>query len=236
MIIPRKVTNSEVAATAAAHVLDDEFRVTKEPILFLVSGGSALDILEFIDISLLDGRVALGVLDERFTKVANDLSSNLVKLKQHKFFTSVENKLGQVLDIQGGSVEQAGDNWEYALRAWKKDHPNGRVFITQGIGVDGHTAGIMPFPEDPATFEKRCNNPHRWTIGYDAGNKNQFPLRITVTFPFLREVDVSVLIVCGQEKQHSLESTLARDGSLAATPARIIGEMRHVFLFTDITL
>lgn len=230
MIIPRKVTNSQEAATAAAHVLDDEFRVTKEPILFLVSGGSALAVLDYIDTTSLDRRVALGVLDERLTEKENDEARNLVQLKKSQFFISLEGRL------QTLPQEQSADSWENALRAWKKDHPNGRVFITQGIGVDGHTAGIMPFPEDPQAFEGLCNNPHRWAIGYNVGIKNPYQERITVTLPFLREVDVSVISICGQEKQHALKATLARDGSLAATPSRVIGEMRHVFLFTDITL
>ncbi len=147
------------------------------------------------------------VLDER--------GDNLANLQKTKFFQNAK-----PMDLT-----------EKNLRDWR-----GRIVITLGIGPDGHTAGIMPFPEDPQKFQKLFDDPDHWVVSYDAAEKNAYPNRTTVTLPFLRRVDHAVVFVCGKEKQRALEKTLAQKGSLPQTPARIIREMGKIDLFTDIDL
>jgi 6-phosphogluconolactonase/glucosamine-6-phosphate isomerase/deaminase len=135
------------------------------------------------------------------------------------------------------TLEEAAKAFEEALRTWKKEHPTGRIIITQGIGSDGHTAGIMPYPGEGMLFDGSFDDKTRWVAAYDAGNKSSLPKRITVTLPFLRHmVDVSIVLASGSEKLPALKRTLAPNGSLSETPARIIGEMREVLLFTELPL
>ncbi|MBI3385611.1 6-phosphogluconolactonase [Candidatus Gottesmanbacteria bacterium] len=160
---------------------------------------------------------ALGVLDER--------GDNFANLKKTKLF-----QRARTFKVT-----------EKNLRDWA-----GRVVITQGIGPDGHTAGIMParnasrseaggpYPEDPTKFAELFDNPDHWVVSYDATGRSPYPNRTTVTMPLLRRVNHSIVYVCGKEKQQALAKTLASGGSLAETPARIIQEMGKVDLFTDI--
>lgn len=184
--------------------------LVQKPLLLFLSGGSSLDLLDYTDTSGLNEQVAIGVLDER--------GDNFARLRETRFFAEAQKKGIHTMDLEEG-----------ALRAWK-----GRIVITLGIGPDGHTAGILPYPEDAAAFEILFNDPNHWVVGYDAAGKNPYPLRVTVTLPFLRQVDASVVYACGKGKKEALTRLIAREGSLAETPARITCEMKRVSLFTDL--
>ena len=68
----------------------------------------------------------------------------------------------------------------------------------------------------------------------NAEEKNKFPLRVTVTLPFLRhEVDEAVVYATGKEKKEAIERVRASVGTLAETPARILHEMRNAQTFFD---
>ena len=123
--------------------------------------------------------------------------------------------------------------FEEGLKSWIETHANGVVIATMGVGKDGHTAGIMPYPENPALFRSLFEDEEKWVVAHDAGDKNPHSLRVTVTLPFLRMVDHAVVYVVGEEKRATFERVLAENGALAETPARIIREMKDVRLFTD---
>lgn len=186
------------------------------PILFLSSGGSALELLDEIEISYLPKNLMVGVLDERVS--SDPKASNAAQLKQTSFFMKLQERGVPFLDIFKGEFT----------------HPQGKIIITQGVGADGHTAGIFPFPEDPKKFQELFENKEHLAVEYDAEGKTEYPRRLTVTMPFLRQVDHSVVFVAGEGKRGALERVLAKEGSLYETPSRIVHEMRQVSIFTDI--
>ena len=130
-------------------------------------------------------------------------------------------------------MEVFAKRFEEALGNWKEEHPGGRVVITQGVGQDGHTLGIMPYSKDPDTFQELFEG-KSWVRGYDAEGKNEYPVRVTITLPFLRMVDHSVSYITGKEKKDALSFMLSAKGTLFETPARIVHEMKDVHIFTDI--
>lgn len=126
---------------------------------------------------------------------------------------------------------------EASLHGWMAAHPDALVIATMGIGADGHTAGVMPFPEDETYFHKTFLDAERWVVGYDAGTKSPYPDRVTTSLAFLRDiVSSAVVYAVGTDKRSALERILASTGSLAETPARILSEMSRVDVFTDILL
>ena len=95
----------------------------------------------------------------------------------------------------------------------------------------------MPYPEDPHRFDDLFENHGRWVTGYDANTKSTFPLRATVTLSFLRTaVAFSLVFVAGEGKKPALLRTLAEEGTLAETPARIIQQMKTVILVTNLSI
>ncbi|OHA68087.1 MAG: hypothetical protein A3J68_00945 [Candidatus Wildermuthbacteria bacterium RIFCSPHIGHO2_02_FULL_48_16] len=183
------------------------------PVLFLSSGGSALQLLDEIDVNSLPEDLAVGVLDER--RGVEPKNSNSTQFKATSFFARLQKRGVPFIDLEGKTSAR-------------------KVIITQGVGADGHTAGIFPFPEDRKKFRELFENEKVLSVRYNAGDKTEYPERVTVTMPFLRKIDHSVVFMVGEEKRIALERILAEEGTLAETPARIVREMRDVTIFTDI--
>ncbi|MBI2642667.1 MAG: 6-phosphogluconolactonase [Candidatus Wildermuthbacteria bacterium] len=206
--------DKEEAKKSAGKKLNELFLSHQHvPILFLSSGGSALRLLDEIDASSLPKDLAVGMLDERLDVEPKD--SNSEQFKATPLYTMLQARNVPFAELKGNT----------SLR---------KVIITQGVGVDGHTAGIFPFPEDPGKFQELFENDEALTVEYDAGKKSEYPRRATVTMPFLRQVDHSVVYMVGEEKRKALERIFVDNGALYETPARIMREMRDVTIFTDI--
>lgn len=221
----------------AAAYLDSLFiRYSQKAILFLVSSGSALEILKYIDTKLISNRCTVGVLDERYS--TDPAVSNYAQLSATEFFQKAkENGARTIFTFPLYNETQKGlaDRWETSLRSWRRDNINGVVIITQGIGTDGHTAGVMSYPEDPKTFEKLFRGDN-WVASYNASGKNPYPLRVTTTLSFLKTVNHSIVFVKGIEKAEILKKVMASSGVLHKVPARLIHHMKQVDLFTDIKI
>lgn len=227
MEVVRQSTKEEALQEVARH-LNEVFHVhANVPILFLSSGGSALELLEGVHLA---ENVTVSVLDERYSK--NPTVNNFAQLFGNIHPTTFIDT--RVKDNE--TLRQLAERFEKELRLWKEKNPSGKVIITQGVGSDGHTAGIMPYPENPELFRQLFDAPDHWVVGYDATKgKNEYPLRVTVTMPFLREVvDHSLVYVTGESKKEALARILSSQGNLWETPGRIIREMKNVKIFTDI--
>lgn len=196
------------------------------PVLLLVSGGSSLKVLDFVNIVQCN-HLTIGLVDERISKHAKD--RNMSALEKTDFFRyTTLSKANYIRINQHVAPEESALQYETMLKTWVKSHDDGKIVVILGIGPDGHTAGEMP--GRAALF----TNPDRWVVGYNAKSRDpKHPLRVTVTNTFLRMVDTAAVFACGANKKEALERTLAPQGSISDTPARIIREMGRVALFTD---
>lgn len=232
-----RVEDKETAARKAAQALSEALqRHERDAILLLLSGGSWLKVLDQVESESLGENVTIGLTDERFSQ--DPVVNNFAQLESTEFYRLAKEKGVHYINTKvrdKETFEELAERFEKALRKWKEENPEGRVIMTQGIGPDGHTCGIMPYPEDKELFSQLFENPEKWVVGYDAAEKNEYPLRVTITLPFLRDmVNHSVVYAVGESKKDALERVLAEDGQIVITPARIIHEMRDVVLCTDI--
>jgi len=234
-------SNIEKLKELSARHLGDMLKKAKEknePTLLLLSGGSALEIIKGIKTDCLGNYLTVGMLDERFETDAK--INNFLQIKEAEFYRLAnENGVNFMESIpsEGETLESFAKRIEKTWRDWRVQNSNGKIFITQGVGADGHTAGIMPYGEDEDFFENTFENETRFVVGYDAGKKNQYPKRTTATLSFLRnEVDASFVWIIGKEKIKAFNDIMSKDGSLAETPARIIREMKNATIFTDIKM
>lgn len=208
-----------IAAQKAAVAVERIIAGYKDlPILFLVSGGSPLEILKYLPTNIFDERITVSVSDERFS--TDPTINNFAQIQSIHAQHWIDTR-----PLQGEFLQGCGQRFDAALKRWKKNNPTGKIVITQGIGLDGHTVGMIG---------RVFDDPRVWAVGYEA--QNMYPLRVTTTMPFLRMVDDSVLFVCGESKRKPLEDTLKKESNILATPARIIHEMKHCLLFTDLTI
>ena len=131
----------------------------KKPILLMVSGGSALELLAGVEMRYMGRHVTVTVLDERYSK--DPAVNNFSQLAETDFYKKAEYKGIDYIDTRvhhGIKLQGLARKFERGLRRWRKQHPKGNIIIMQGIGEDGHTAGIMSYPRDQKRFERLFEN------------------------------------------------------------------------------
>ena len=209
----------------------------ERPILLLLAGGSSLDIVRFIDSEILSGRITIAMSDERFS--TDPAINNFCQFTTTEFYAVAKKRGAHFIDSRvdaGEELEAFGKRIELSLKDWVAENPSGSIFALFGIGADGHTAGIMPFPEDPQKFTSLFES-ESWYTAYDASGKNEHNLRATITMTFiLRMLNARVIYATGKNKQAALERMLEEKGTLTETPARIHAEDPNAILFTDLAL
>lgn len=206
------------------------------PTLLMLSGGSAFRLIDGVPADALCPHLTICMLDERFS--ADEAISNFSQLAKTGFFARAKETGCAFIDtrvLPGETLAMLAKRFEGGLRAWREGNPDGSVIATMGMGPDGHTAGIMPFPDEPGRFDALFEG-GGWAVGYDASGKSEHPLRVTVTNAFLRsEVAHAVAYVSGEGKRDALSRALS-EGPLNDVPARIMHSMRDVGLHTDVVL
>lgn len=227
-------TGYEAAQAAGAALVRalEEFRTC--PVLLMSSGGSAMGLVDVIPAELLDQRVTVTVLDERFSR--SPAENNFALLSKTAFYAKAVSAGCAFIDTRvqpDDTLALHAERFEEALRHWHRNNPSGVIIATFGIGRDGHISGIMPYPERSDFFYAAFVNTSRWVVSYDAAAKNPYPLRTTTTFPFLKLIARAIVFAAGADKQEALLRTLAPSGSLAGTPARFLAKLPSVELFTD---
>ena len=193
----------------------------RRDVLFLSSGGSALAALENIDERVISPNLTIGVLDERFDPT--NKISNYIELRKTAFYKRAVARGCRLIDTstkKGQTQEGLAQFYEGELRNWRNAHPKGAIVVTMGLGPDGHTAGIMPFPENAKRFRELFEGT-QFVASYDAGKKNQYSKRITVTMTFLRQVDVVSAFITGENKGPVFQKLIEGD-AFEEVPGRIL--------------
>lgn len=230
----RQNDNQSAAAEAGEHLNAILIENKKRPVLLMLSAGSALSILDYVGKNALGENLTISVLDERFS--VDPAVNNFARLQKTDFYTEgLEAGCGffGTLPRAGETIESLAQRWETNLKTWDKESLGGLIIATLGMGPDGHTAGIFPFPEDPTKFEKLFLS-EPWVTAYNAGEKNQYSERITTTLAFFKMIDLGLAFVCGPEKKENLDKVISGQGNLSALPALSWREIKNVKIFTDL--
>lgn len=234
-VIHSSATGDGALAEAGKVVSEYLERFASEPVLLLASGGSALRIFSHIKWSTDTSHITLTVLDERYS--TDEKINNFAQLAALPFFAGFVASGGKTIDTrvrEGESLQQLTQRFDGAMRQWKSQYPYGKVIAIQGMGPDGHTSGIMPYPEDANTFHQIFEDASVWVAGVDVGAKNPYPLRVTTTMTFLREVvDVAIAYIVGSDKRDALERLLTQETPLFVAPVEVLKSMKNVVIITD---
>lgn len=236
-----QVSSKEEAASELTQKLNPvlaQAQSVNNSVLLLVSGGSAFDLFPLIDTASIDEHVTIGVLDERYS--TDPKENNFAQFQTTAFYQAAKEKGAQFIDttVQEGEEHEAhAKRFEKAFLDWDEVNPDGVIVATVGIGPDGHTSGILPFPENPSRFEELFENIDILVAAYDAEDKNPYRYRSTTTNTFLRDyLDYAFVYAVGANKKDALTRVIAESGDLPTTPARVLRELQSVDLFTDVSL
>ncbi len=229
-----KLDSEDVAETAGKALNQLLFNNKGEPVLLMLSAGSAFKILDEIQQENMGPELTITVLDERFSldpKVNN--FSQLQKIPIYKIAEAAEcNFIGTAVRPNETQAEFVA-RWEARLKDWKDKNPNGKIFATFGMGPDGHIAGIFPYADNEQLFKKLFLG-NNWLTAYSATGKNQYPERVTTTPAFFRLIDAAVVYITGDEKKEAIKKFASKSAPLHELPAMVLWDIKNVEVFTDI--
>jgi len=218
--------NKEDAAKLASEQINkalDDFN--NKNILFLVSGGSAFDILKGVSLDSLNEKMTIAVLDERYDKT--NKNNNFSQLKKTDFYKNALSKSCEFIDTsvkEDQTEEELADFFNDKLKDWRNKNPQGKILATLGVGKDGHTSGIMPFVGDESGFNELFEG-DRFVVFYDASGKNEHTKRVTTSNTFLRLIDEVVVYLVGSEKKEAFKH-LQENVKVSDMPAKIILDLK----------
>jgi len=212
----RLSTSSEPAAVYLAGVLLERLQQGQR-VLWLVSGGSAIDVavkvarkLQNIDLQNLTVTLA----DERFGPVGHT-DSNWQQLQKMGFSLPG----AQLVSVLKGMELQPTTTLFGATLGRLFNGADYRLALL-GIGADGHTAGILPGTAAVTA------------MGMATGYVTPQYKRVSMTLSALGQLDEVVVYEMGEAKRAALE-LLKQDVPVAEQPAQAFKTVSKVTIFND---
>lgn len=232
------IEESNNPALEAGKYINDIFSTNiGKPILFLIGGGSSLEVLDYILPEFIPENLTVTVTDERFTAEMDE--NNFDILQTTKFYSQiseVESFCINTAVFAGDEVETHAKRFESNIKAWIKDYPEGKIVALYGIGEDGHTAGIIPNIYDDKEFDEKFMSDCLVSTTVDKSGKSQFPERVTTTLSFMEKVHFPIFFLKGESKRKALELVLDNNTKIQDIPAHMLTKLKHAVVFTDIKL
>lgn len=190
---------------------------TGRKVLWLVPGGSAIPIVQDVMSQLRSDAVsnlAIGLTDERFGEVGHTdenwhaiMGSNPLLTKAALVPVNSGKNMQQTTKDYAAKLEQLLNWADYTVGFF-------------GMGVDGHTAGILP--NSSAVHAKEL------VTSYDAGVFK----RITISPRLIAMLDIAVLYAVGPEK-HTVLQELTVKHTIIAMPAQALKAAGDLVVFND---
>lgn len=215
-LVIKTTTNIEDPADFIAKIILNKLELGKS-VLFFVTGGSSIPVCVKVSEIIREhshSNLTIMLTDERYGSVDHD-DSNWYKLIKSGF-SLPEAKL--IPTLTGDNHIITTEKFNKALREELK---NAKYKIGLfGIGIDGHTAGILPDTEAVSSHDLAC--------GYDTSIFS----RITMTPKAIVELDEAVVWTQGKEKWEVLKN-LEQKIDIRKQPAQILKKVPLLTIFTD---
>lgn len=224
-------------AKAISEILEKE---QGKEILLMLAGGSSFAVYDAILPQWLSDHVTLAMTDDRFSREMDINNSHI--LQSTDFYNEAINADAFFISSEVWNEEkpeQLAQRFEFGLKKWREEFPDGVVVAVFGMGEDGHTCGMIPGPgieneNAKKNFNELFIDTDKWAQGYFTPN-NEHHQRVSITMPFIRKyVNHAVAFISGEKKRQAFEKLTAKQGKLEETPARIMHEIKDMQIFTDI--
>jgi 6-phosphogluconolactonase/glucosamine-6-phosphate isomerase/deaminase len=212
----KKIISADQAAEYLANTIKSHLENAEE-VLWLISGGSSISVAVEASKILAGSRLnnlSVSLTDERYGPIGHK-DSNWQQLLDSGFLLSGA-KLLPVLNGDNFDNTTLSYGGMLAMELKSCDFSIGLF----GIGLDGHTAGILP--SSPATTTKAL------AIGYDG---DAFK-RITMTPEAIMKLNEAAVYVFGKPKWPILDK-LDNDIPINIMPAQALKHVRKLKIFND---
>ena len=188
---------------------------------WVVSGGSNIDmtvkVFNKLNFDLIQ-RLTILLVDERYG-IPGHPNSNYSQLESAGLdFSKVKNL--KVLKSSALSFDETANEYNSSVSQVfeKSDYIIGQL----GIGVDGHTAGILPYTSAVLNTKDLVTN----YVGKDYS-------RITMTLNALKNMSEILVFVFGENKKQVLINLQEKDLSYEEQPSMIFRNIKNVYIIND---
>jgi 6-phosphogluconolactonase/glucosamine-6-phosphate isomerase/deaminase len=212
----KTTTNIDDPANFVVSSILKQLKLGKK-VLFFVTGGSSISVGVRISEILRDqlhNNLTVMMTDERYGPIDSP-DSNWYQLIQ-KGFTLPQAKLIPILFGNDRTVTT-----EKFKENLKRELENADYKISLfGIGLDGHTAGILPETVAVTSPDLAC--------GYDTSTFS----RVTITSKVIEKLDEAIAWVQGEDKWRVIQE-LENEIDIIKQPAQILKKIPLLTIFTD---
>jgi 6-phosphogluconolactonase/glucosamine-6-phosphate isomerase/deaminase len=236
--------NPEEARMRCAKAITERIKsIITRPVVLFLSGGSSVSLIPEFETAWKEfgeniRNITVAMVDERLDPVA----SNFVELKQKypSFISFLLDNGATVIDTtpRFASQYEAADWYDTTVKEiiTKTKEQNGSVFALLGMGIDGHTAGILPYPvSEEKEFYPLFFDTDRFVVGVDASGKNQYAKRYTLTYPALLKADELFVFATGEQKKPVIDTLKTATDPLHSCPALFFAYTKQpVTIFLDL--
>lgn len=211
--------------TDTSKVLADKigyFLAQNKKILWLLSGGSnvhisvgTLNILKVNYSDLLKSNLMVMLMDERYGLVGHD-DSNWQQLIKAGFDISSVHAVPVLVNVDRVlTTKLFADNYT------KLKEESDLIIGQFGIGIDGHTAGVLPNTCGVNSVDVSCTY-----------NGEGFE-RITLTLNELKNIDMAITFAFGESKKEIIKLLQNQDIPFKDMPAQVLKQIPESYLYSD---
>jgi len=216
------------AKHAAMHVIGSLAEAVEDTVC-LLSGGSALDMVEYLDIEHSgECRTIFMMGDERVSRESN--INNYLQLIGRYGSHQVAKHIIPTVPLVNESPELFVARIENIFLQTLSKLKNPKIMAVLGVGMDGHTAGI--FPMNKETFGKVYRDDRSY-VSIPAEGLRIDPRASFTPSWLLANVDEIIGYVTGESKQSILHNLLNESKEIHERPAEVIKRHKRSFIFTD---
>lgn len=216
----KTTTNPKEAANFITLSVLNRLKIGKRVLLFLTGGSSIAVGLEVAEILRKNGdenliqNLTVTLTDERYGPI-DHFNSNYFQLTE-KGFNLSQAKIITILIDEDRNITTEKFNAKLKEEFKTADFKIGLF----GVGVDGHTAGILP--------ESKAVDSQELIYSYDTSTFS----RITITPKAIEKLDEAIIWAQGEDKWKIIED-LSKDVSVIRQPAQILKKVPLLTIFTD---
>ena len=234
-------TNPEIALFS--ELVETIFTHRSVPITLFLCGGSAVKIYKYFEekfetfmtlgktIGVTDlSNLVVSFTDDRWFNDLSDENINYNIIYNTGLLDKFKNLKATIVPMtQSGSLE---DNSKKFNERIEKFFPNSYKIMIGGMGLDGHTCGILPQTNEQDFIEMYGSK--SYSVGVTVNNVHKE--RLTITPYSIEEIDEHLIYVEGENKKNMLHDLFYEEKEQWLMPAQIFKNLQKVKVFTDIVL
>ena len=230
-----KLVTTANPAKEVGEAISDSINIHDGDVVCLLSGGSALNVVEYITViadnkrSLSECRTIFMMGDERVSREPK--INNSLQLLSKFSDTIVAKNLLVTIPEENETAENFATRIRKSFAENISKLNNIKIIMILGVGADGHTAGIFPLPKE--SFRTTYKEDAEYVSVSNKSLKIDSRASFTPDF-ILNTVDQIFGYIIGESKKNILNELNSSKKEIYERPAEVLKLHSNATVYTDI--